>query len=368
MKFTTTREALLQPLQTIIGVVDRKQTLPILGNALATVNQVQLSLLGTDLEVELIGRLQLSDPSEAGQITVPARKLFDICRSLPEATAIQCTLEDQRFIVKAGRSRFVLQTLSAIDFPNIAESPSEHRLKIAERDLRYLLEQTHFAIAQQDVRYYLNGLLFELKEKQIRTVATDGHRMALCSMGTLAASGFHQVIVPRKGVAELLRLLQDTEDEVEVVLAQHHLRVTGKTFTLSSKLIDGKYPEYSKVLPKASPKVVRLDRDAFKQALNRVVILSNEKFRGVSLEFKENVINLQSNNAEHEEAEEQIETAYVHPETRLGFNANYLLDVLNCIAPGEAELTIAQNDSSLLLQPVSNERATTLFVVMPVLL
>jgi DNA polymerase-3 subunit beta len=368
MKFTITREELLQPLQTIIGVVDRKQTLPILGNALITVQKKQLSLLGTDLEVELIGRLSLSHASEAGQITVPARKLYDICRSLPEETSIQCTMEDQRFIVKAGRSRFVLQTLPALDFPNIEENPSEHKFKIPQKDLRYLLEQTHFAIAQQDVRYYLNGLLFEIKEQQIRTIATDGHRMALCSMMAPQPLGFHQVIIPRKGVAELLRLLQTSEEEVEVALAQHHIRVTAKDFTLTSKLIDGKYPDYNKVLPKASDKKILLNRDTFKQALSRVIILSNEKFRGVTLHWQENLLSLQSHNMEHEEAEEKLEVNYVKADTQLGFNANYLLDILNCVAAGEVELAIAQGDTSLIIQPCENTQASTLFVVMPVLL
>jgi len=368
MKFTVSREVLLHPLQIIIGVVDRRQTLPILGNALVTVNKEQLSLLGTDLEVELIGRLTLEQPSTAGQITVPARKFYDICRSLPEDTMIQCTLEDQRLIVKAGRSRFTLQTLPALDFPNIEESPSENRFKIAQRDLRYLLEQTHFAVAQQDVRYYLNGLLFEIKDQQIRTVATDGHRMALCSMKIPSAAGSYQVIVPRKGVTELLRLLQDSEEEVEVIFAQHHVRVIAKDFTLTSKLIDGKYPDYNKVLPKPSEKIIQLDRDIFKQALNRVIILSNEKFRGVTLIWQENTLVLQSHNAEHEEAEEKLEVKYLQSETQLGFNASYLLDVLNCTSPGEVEITIAQGDNSVLLQPKLNERATTLFVVMPVLL
>lgn len=368
MKFTATREALLQPLQTIIGVVDRRQTLPILGNALITVNQEQLSILGTDLEVELVGRLKLEQASETGQITVPARKLYDICRSTPETTLIQCSLESQRFVVKAGRSRFALQTLPALDFPNIEESPSENRFKIAQKELRYLLEQTHFAIAQQDVRYYLNGLLFEIKEQQIRCVATDGHRMSLCSTMLPKPLGFHQVIVPRKGVAELLRLLQNSEDEVEVILAQHHLRVIAKDFTFTSKLIDGKYPDYNKVLPKASDKKVVLDRDELKQALMRVTILSNEKFRGVSFQWQENALLLQSHNTDHEEAEEKLEVNYDKKSTQMGFNANYLLDVLNCMAAGDIELTIAEGETSLLIQPMISEVANSLFVIMPVLL
>ena len=299
---------------------------------------------------------------------MPARKLYEICRSFTSDTLIQCSLEKQRFTVKAGRSRFVLQTLPAADFPMVEDSPSEHRFTIPQKDLRYLLEQTHFAIAQQDVRYYLNGLLLELRNKEIRTVATDGHRMAICTLAVKETLDFYQVIIPRKGVAELLRLLQTTDEPVEVTLNQHHLRLVAHDFTLTTKLIDGKYPDYNKVLPKPSERKVTLDRDVFKQALNRVTILSNEKFRGVTLHWQEDALQLQSHNTEHEEAEERVDIRFPHPEVQLGFNASYLMDVLNCLNAGEIELCIAQNDSGLLVKPTATETAESLFVIMPVFL
>lgn len=368
MKFTIQREDLLKPLQAVIGVVERRQTLPILANVLLTVNSQTLSLLGTDLEVELIGKVELSQPAEIGQITVPARKLFDICRNLPDGTTLQFTQEENRMVVKCGRSRFILQTLPATDFPNIDEAPSAHQFKISQANLKHLLEQTHFAIAQQDVRYYLNGMLLELSDSQIRTVATDGHRMALCTMLIKEPLSFQQVIIPRKGVSELLRLLENNDEEVTVILGQHHLRVQGSHFTLTTKLIDGRYPDYKKVLPNISNKQIQLNRDEFKQALSRVAILSSEKFRGVALNLRENQLELQASNLEQEEAEERIDIQYVGQDVTLGFNVSYLLDVLNTIPNGDVKITVADGETSLLMEPSLSEKATSLFVVMPVLL
>jgi DNA polymerase III subunit beta len=371
MKYTLERKNFFEPLQTVIGAINRKNTFPILGNVLITVQAEQLSLLATDLEVELIGRCALTQPSVPGQITVPAKKLYDICRTLPEDSILQCVLDEQRFIIKAAKSRFVLQTLPALDFPNFSDAAGQNSFRIAQGDLRYLLEQTHFAIAQQDVRYYLNGLLLELKDQQIHAVATDGHRMALCSMALNQQLDFHQMIIPRRAVAELLRLLQDNTEEVEVIFAQHHVRVVAKKFSLTSKLIDGHYPDYNQVLPKLSNRLVRLDRDLLKQGLHRVTILSSEKFRGVSLTWKENILLLQSHNAEHEEAEERMEIDYLHPEVVLGFNADYLLDVLNCTANGDVEITLAEQEQEsgvLIRSCVSARGATSIFLVMPALL
>ena len=368
MKFTIQRELLLKPLQAVVGVVERRQTLPILANILVTVNQQQLSLLGTDLEVEMIGRVELTQPAEAGQITIPARKLFDICRSVPEQTLLQFILEENRVVVKAGRSRFVLQTLPAADFPYIEESPSAHVFDISQSEFRYLLEQTHFAIAQQDVRYYLNGMLLELSDQQLRTVATDGHRMAMCTIALPQVDAFQQVILPRKGVNELLRLLEDSAENVRVTLGQHHVRVESSSFTLTSKLIDGRYPDYHKVLPKPSNRIVILGRDDFKQALTRVAILSSEKFRGVTIKWLEDALVVEASNPEHEEAEERLEVTYVGTPLALGFNVAYLLDVLNSVPAGDVRMVIADNDNSILLESVLPAQGISLYVIMPVLL
>lgn len=368
MKFTIQRESLLKPLQAVVGVVERRHTLPILANILLTVKQHQLALLGTDLEVEMIGRVELTQPAEAGQITVPARKLLDICRNMPDNSLLQFALEENRMIVKAGRSRFVLQTLNAVDFPYFDAGASAESFAITQGELRYLLEQTHFAIAQQDVRYYLNGMLLELNKQQLRSVATDGHRMAMCTIALSHEQAFRQVIVPRKGVNELLRLLEDGDEAVMVSLGQHHLRVEAPEFTLTSKLIDGRYPDYHKVLPQPSNRVISLDRDEFKQALNRVAILSSEKFRGLKLKWVENTLILEASNPEHEEAEERLEVNYLGDTVTLGFNVAYLVDVLSALPAGQVRVIISETVNSLLVESAEAMRGPSLYVIMSVLL
>lgn len=227
MHFTIQREALLKPLQLVAGVVERRQTLPVLSNVLLVVQGQQLSLTGTDLEVELVGRVQLEEPAEPGEITVPARKLMDICKSLPNDALIDIKLDEQKLVVKAGRSRFTLSTLPANDFPTVEEGPGSLTCNLEQSRLRRLIERTSFAMAQQDVRYYLNGMLLEVSTDTLRAVATDGHRLAMCSMrADIGQADRHQVIVPRKGILELARLLTEPDGMVSIVLGQHHIRAT----------------------------------------------------------------------------------------------------------------------------------------------
>lgn len=235
MHFTIQREALLKPLQLVAGVVERRQTLPVLSNVLLVVQGQQLSLTGTDLEVELVGRVQLEEPAEPGEITVPARKLMDICKSLPNDALIDIKVDEQKLLVKAGRSRFTLSTLPANDFPTVEEGPGSLTCNLEQSKLRRLIERTSFAMAQQDVRYYLNGMLLEVSRNTLRAVSTDGHRLALCSMtAPIEQDDRHQVIVPRKGILELARLLTDPEGMVSIVLGQHHIRATTGEFTFTS--------------------------------------------------------------------------------------------------------------------------------------
>jgi len=244
MHFTIQREALLKPLQLVAGVVERRQTLPVLSNVLLVVEGQQLSLTGTDLEVELVGRVTLEDAAEPGEITVPARKLMDICKSLPSDALIDIRVDDQKLLVKAGRSRFTLSTLPANDFPTVEEGPGSLTFNLPQAKLRRLIERTSFAMAQQDVRYYLNGMLLEVQSGMLRAVATDGHRLAMCSMeASIQQDGKHQVIVPRKGILELARLLTEQDAEVAIVLGQHHIRANTGEFTFTSKLVDGKFPD-----------------------------------------------------------------------------------------------------------------------------
>ncbi|HKS15158.1 MAG TPA: DNA polymerase III subunit beta [Pseudomonas sp.] len=364
MHFTIQREALLKPLQLVAGVVERRQTLPVLSNVLLVVQGQQLSLTGTDLEVELVGRVQLEEPAEPGEITVPARKLMDICKSLPSDVLIDIRLDEQKLVVKAGRSRFTLSTLPANDFPTVEEGPGSLTCSLEQSRLRRLIERTSFAMAQQDVRYYLNGMLLEVSTDTLRAVATDGHRLAMCSMqAAIGQADRHQVIVPRKGILELARLLTDPEGMVSIVLGQHHIRATTGEFTFTSKLVDGKFPDYERVLPKGGDKLVIGDRQSLREAFSRTAILSNEKYRGIRLQLAAGQLKIQANNPEQEEAEEEIGVDYNGGSLEIGFNVSYLLDVLGVMTTEQVRLILSDSNSSALLQEAGNDDSA--YVVMP---
>ncbi len=364
MKFVVSREALLKPLQLVAGVVERRQTLPVLANVLLVLNDNQLSLTGTDLEVEIVGRLELEAPGVSGEITVPARKLVDICRSLPENASIEFILEEGRLLVKSGRSRFTLSTLPASDFPNVEDTPGNLQFQCAQEEIKRLLERTSFAMAQQDVRYYLNGMLWEVRQDQLRVVATDGHRMAMCTRAVAVnTADVIQAILPRKGVLELARLLDDSNAQVEVTLSSNHIRVTTSDYTFTSKLVDGKFPEYERVLPRGGNKVVIGSRLALKQAFARTAILSNEKYRGVRLLLSDGMLTIVANNPEQEEAEEQVLVDYSGDSLEVGFNVSYLQDVANVINHENIKMTLSDANSSALLEEPDN--SDSLYVVMP---
>jgi DNA polymerase-3 subunit beta len=362
MKFSAARETLLKPLQTVVGVVERRQTMPILSNVLLSVQGSKLSITATDLEVEMVAEAEVKGDS-AGDITVPGRKLHDIFRALPDGTTVEFNLSGDRLTIKAGRSRFTLSTLRAADFPTIDEIAAKQTLRLNKQDLRRLVEKTHFSMAQQDVRYYLNGLLLETEKKRLRAVATDGHRLALSEVELLgAATRDEQLIVPRKGVLELSRLLEG-EGEVQVALGANHVRVQLDGVRLTSKLIDGRFPEYSRVVPTQPKNIIKADRNLFRQALQRTAILSNEKYRGVRLELGANSVVLQANNPEQEEAVETLEVEYAGDAMEIGFNVNYLLDALAAVDSEQVEFGVTDGNSSCLIREPGSER--TKFVVMP---
>lgn len=364
MKFVVSREALLKPLQLVGGVVERRQTLPVLSNVLMAVEGDQLSLTGTDLEVEIVARVALSEPAEAGEVTVPARKLVDICRSLPEGSVIEFNQDEQKMVVKSGRSRFSLSTLPASDFPNVEDGPSDLQFACAQKEIKRLIERTAFAMAQQDVRYYLNGMLWEVKQDQLRSVATDGHRMAMCTRPvTVAVEDTVQAILPRKGVLELSRLVDDVDATVDVTLSANHIRVATGDYTFTSKLVDGKFPDYERVLPRGGDKVVFGPRNELKQAFGRTAILSNEKYRGVRLLLDDGTMTIVANNPEQEEAEEQVAVDYAGDSLEMGFNVSYLQDVANVISADHVKITLSDSNSSALLE--EPEDGDSLYVVMP---
>jgi DNA polymerase-3 subunit beta len=364
MHFTIQREALLKPLQLVAGVVERRQTLPVLSNVLLVVEGQQLSLTGTDLEVELVGRVSLEEPAEPGEITVPARKLMDICKSLPNDALIDIRVDEQKLLVKAGRSRFSLSTLPANDFPTVEEGPGSLTLSLSQSKLRRLIERTSFAMAQQDVRYYLNGMLLEVQTGILRAVATDGHRLAMCSMAAeIEQTERHQVIVPRKGILELARLLTEQDANVSIILGQHHIRATTGEFTFTSKLVDGKFPDYERVLPRGGDKLVVADRQGLREAFSRTAILSNEKYRGIRLQLVAGLLKIQANNPEQEEAEEEIAVDYNGNQLEIGFNVSYLLDVLGVMTTDQVRLILSDSNSSALVQEADNDDSA--YVVMP---
>lgn len=365
MKFTVSREALLTPLQLVAGVVERRQTLPVLANVLMVIEQNTLSLTGTDLEVEIIARLPLDSSEDQGEITVPARKLVDICRSLPDGVDIEFSLQDdQKMIVKSGRSRFTLATLPANDFPSTEQSEGDIQFSCAQFLIKRLIDRTAFAMAQQDVRYYLNGMLWEVEGSSLRCVATDGHRLAMCTRDLdINVAQKTQAILPRKGVIELSRLLNDEESPVNLTLGSHHIRVETPQYTFTSKLVDGKFPDYERVLPKGGNNIVIGNRTELKQAFARTAILSNEKYRGVRLNFAEGLLDIVANNPEQEEAEEQVVIDYQGDTIEIGFNVSYLQDVTNVLSTENIKITLSDANSSALLE--EPEEGDSVYVVMP---
>lgn len=364
MKFTTNRETLLRPLQLVTGVVERRQTLPVLANLLVVARNGVLSLTGTDLEVELVAVAGDVEIEQEGAATIPARKLADIWRSLPEAAEVSVQLEGDRAIVRSGRSRFALATLPASEFPSVESGPGDVEISLGGTALRGLLDQVSFSMAQQDVRYFLNGMLLEVTAQHTRSVATDGHRLAMCTLDQGAdVEGRVQAIVPRKGVLELGRLLADSEASATLHLGRNHLRVNAGPFTLTTKLVDGKFPDYEKVIPRVSDRVVAGDRNTLRQAFNRASILSNEKYRGIRLILDQDQLTIQANNPEQEEAEEVVPVGYSGERMEIGFNVSYLQDVLNVLETDEVRLSVADANSSALIEGVGNESAV--YVVMP---
>jgi DNA polymerase-3 subunit beta len=365
MKLTATREQILLPLQGVIGVVERKQTMPILANVLIAAQGSgvgRLSFTGTDLEVELVASGEAT-VQQAGEITVPGRKLLEIIRALPDKTQVTLAVEGDKVKVSGGRSRFVLSSLPASEFPMVEEISAQQALIVPQAELKKLIEKTHFSMAQQDVRYYLNGTLLETDVKVLRAVATDGHRLAIAEATLVEpATTAQQVIVPRKGILELQRILGN-EGDVQLSIGTNHIRATIGDVRFTSKLIDGKFPEYSRVIPANPTKIVTAARDTLRQSLHRTAILSNEKYRGVRLNLSTGVLAVQAHNPEQEEAEDSVEVSYQGDEVEIGFNVTYLLDALSAVEGETVEIGLTDANSSCLIR--SPASANVRYVVMP---
>ncbi len=362
MKLSASREILLGPLQSVMGVVERKQTMPVLANVLLVAKNGRLSVTGTDLEVELVASAEVALQAP-GEVTVPGRKLLDIVRTLPEKTTVSMTKEGEKVVIKAGRSRFTLSSLPAAEFPVVEDVHARQTIRVARQAMHQLIEKTHFAMAQQDVRYYLNGTLLECSGDAIRAVATDGHRLSLCEARLASpVASVQQVIVPRKGVLELQRSLVGDGD-IELSIGTNHVRVEIGDIRFTSKLIDGKFPEYSRVIPAAPAAVLTANRATLRQALQRTAILSNEKYRGVRLSFATNLLTIQAHNPEQEEAEDEVEVEYTGPAMEIGFNVTYLLDALAAVETENVEIGLTDSSNSCLIRPPGD--TSTKYVVMP---
>lgn len=363
MDIIVQREALLKPLQAVSGVVEKKQTLPILSNVLLTIKDDNLLLTGTDLEIELVGFVRIESKSAEGSTTVSARKLFDICRTLPEGIAIRLSLEKNNLVVRAGESYFMLNTLPAADFPSLEDSEYPAQFTIKQNSLKNLLTKTYFAMGQQDVRHYLNGTYLDIGQHSIKSVAADGHRLAMASIhdeniGNVEA----RVILPRKSVLELIRLLgADHDNDVTVFIGDNRFRIVTPDYIFTSKLINAQYPDYNKLIPRGTTVAVG-DREVIKQALVRASILSNEKFRGVRFQLEPSKLRITANNSDQEQAEEAVALDYAGQALEIGFNVAYLLDVVSAITAKTIRCVFTGPNDGVLIEAEGDH---SIYVVMP---
>ena len=363
MNIQINRETLLKPLTSVTSIVEKRHTLPILSNLLLEVKQNKIHLTATDLEMQISLTV---DSATSGDFstTLSAKKLLDICRSLPDNAEINMSTAESRITLKAAKSRFNLQTLPAADYPVMTKTQANPTLVVlAQRELKDLLKQVEFAMAQQDIRYYLNGLLFEIAANKLNIVGTDGHRLSFTSTELKQNYEKQDVILPRKTVVELIKLLDDSEDEVQIELASNQVNFSFANLKLISKVIDGKFPDYNRVIPVGHQNTFSVERLNVLLAMQRASILSNEKYRGIRMVLSNNNLKLISTNSDQEEAEEEMEINYSGDALDIGFNVTYLIDVLNNTNSDQANFSFADANSSCLITIPNNPNYK--YVVMP---
>ncbi|MFU2058435.1 DNA polymerase III subunit beta [Avibacterium volantium] len=363
MQFTVSRENLLKPLQQVCGVLSSRPNIPVLNNVLLHIEGQSLTITGTDLEVELSTQAQLNSAEQNGNFTIPAKKFLDICRSFPDGSDITVNFEEDRALVLCGRSKFNLATLPADEYPNLADWQAEVDFTTTQATLRRLIDATQFSMANQDARYFLNGMKFETEGNLLRTVATDGHRLAVCTIPLEQDLQLHSVIVPRKGVLELARLLESNDQPARVQIGTNNLRIDLGHIIFTSKLIDGRFPDYRRVLPRNAQRIMTGEWESLKQAFARAAILSNDKVRTVRLQLAENQLTITATNTEQEQAEEIIDINYSGEEMEVGFNVSYLLDVLNALKCKQVRMRLTDASSSCLIEDVDDNSAE--YVIMP---
>ncbi len=363
MKINANRDDLLAPLLKVGSVVERRQTLPILANVLISTRTEGLRFTATDLEVELTTSATATADDEM-EFTLPARKLIDICKALPDGADLTLEVSGDKTTLRSGRGRYTMGMLPAQDYPSIEPSAASEELTLPEGVLKRLIDKTAFAMAQQDVRYYLNGLLLEITSGRVRAVTTDGHRLALCDveLDTSTTTDI-QVILPRKAVIELGRLLSDSDDQLRLEVSNSHVRIHFGDTTFTSKLIDGRFPDYERVIPSGNTQELLADKNLLRQSLTRTSILSNEKYRGIRFRLTPGLLHLQAHNPEQDEAEEELEVDYQGDEMTVGFNVGYLLDVLGALDTDSVSMALIDSNSSTLVTPADSNECR--YVIMP---
>ncbi|HVP87739.1 MAG TPA: DNA polymerase III subunit beta [Casimicrobiaceae bacterium] len=357
------RDALLKPLQAVSGIVERRHTLPILANVLLEQKNGRLFVTATDLEMQITAHSELAG-KEDQSVTVGARKLQDLLRALPEDAALTVETTSGKMTVRAARSRFNLQTLPAADYPRMGLAQEQQQtINLPQKQFRGLLKLAEFAMAQQDIRYYLNGMLLVIDKGSLQAVATDGHRLSYASISVPGDYPRHEVILPRKTVLELGKLLEDSDAMVAIDILANQVRFRFSNIELTSKVVDGKFPDYNRVIPTGHSKRLELSRGELLQALQRAAILSNEKFRGVRLVLGPDQLKIICTNSEQEEAEEELEVGYKGEGLDIGFNITYLLDVLQNLATDKVVVSLGDANSSALI--TMHDRGDYKYVVMP---
>ena len=354
MKFIINREQLLPPLQQIVGVIEKRQTMPILSNVLMQLDDQFVTLTGTDLEIQMVAKLPVN-PESVGDITVPARKFLDICRLLPPEADIKFELRDDKLLLSSGRGRYQLSTLPADDYPEFVETEYQHQFTISTEKFKKALSKTAFCMASQDVRYYLNGLLVNISNSKIKMVGSDGHRLSFFEDELETPTGYEErIILPRKGVLELGRLLNDPDTELNIYFSENNIKLTYQNLLFFAKLVDSKYPDFSRVFNQAFHNPVLIQTHLLKDALTRVSVLANEKFKGVTLDISENQMKISAHNPEHDEAEEELIMQYAGDAISVSFNSQYLLEAVSNLDSEMLSLTIAANNSCCFIEEVDS--------------
>lgn len=366
MKFSINRDIFLPAIQSVIGAIERRQTLPILSNLLIQVSNNQLIITATDLEIELKNTINLEDNVDEFEFTLPARKIADICKNIEEGSSITFTVTEENTIITTNRSKFTLSILPSNDYPKIDNLNGVNNFSIEQNKLRKIINNVAFAMAQQDVRYYLNGVLFDLNNENVSAVTTDGHRLALSETNIISEiSDTKQIILPRKTVIELQKILGDTSDIINIVIDANHIQFKIGTIVLTSKLIDGKFPDYKRVIPASNDKLAKINRDSLKHALVRSAIISNEKFKGARFNFTSNLLTIETQNSERENSKEELMVDYDSDDLTIGFNISYILDVVNISNDEYIDFELKSTDTSCVIRMLDDEDIKSIYVVMP---